>query len=389
MTVQLAPGGAAIQSLVVPDRAGNLADVVLGFDDPAAYNVREERKRKRDASMRPGRARARPPPSLLPVPHHSHASLHPFLFQDYNVNTQKFGVVVGRVINRIKGAAFDLDGKTVNLTPNDANGNALHGGAGKGWGDQVWTLAESSPLSAKYTYHSPSGDQGFPGAVDASVTYTLESTTNTLTAVMEATSDAPTPLNLAQHSYFNLNGQGNGTVLSTVAQIEGAYFTELDSKTLLPTGAIKPVSDAPAFDFQTPAAIGSRFSSIPNPEPGATGYDLLYVLFGKDGAAAKADTVDCAQGPDPKFAARFSAPESGRTLELWTNAPGLEFYTGNHLDGSVAGKAGVRYPQYAGFALEAQDFSDFMHHPNFPQCVLRPGAGFRRVWQLKFGTDKA
>jgi aldose 1-epimerase len=276
----------------------------------------------------------------------------------------------------------------VQLTPNDAHGSALHGGAGKGWGDRVWTLAASSPLSATYKYYSPSGDQGFPGAVDVTVTYSLDEATNTLTAVMEASSDAPTPLNMAQHSYFNLNGQGNGSVLSTVAQIEGAYFTELDSITLLPTGAINPVAGT-AFDFRSPAPIGARFSSIPNPEPGATGYDLLYVLFGKDGPAAKADTVDCAVGPDPKFAAKFRAPESGRTLELWTNAPGLEFYTGNHLDGSVAGKGGDKYPQYAGFALEAQDFSDFVHHPNFPQCVLRPGAAFRRVWQLKFGTDAA
>jgi aldose 1-epimerase len=278
----------------------------------------------------------------------------------------------------------------VNLTPNDVHGNALHGGAGKGWGDQVWTLAAQEPLSVTYTYRSPAGDQGFPGTVDASVTYSLAPDTNTLTAVMEATSDAATPLNLAQHSYFNLNGQGNGTILSTVAQIEGDWYTELDwaSGTLLPTGAIKPVAGT-AFDFTQPAVIGSRFDSIPDPEPGYTGYDLLYVLFGRDGPAAKAATADCAVGPDPRFAAKFTAPESGRTLELWTNAPGLEIYTGNHLDGGVAGKGGLRYPQHAGFALEAQDFSDFMHHPHFPQCVLRPGGAYRRVWQLKFGTDAA
>jgi galactose mutarotase-like enzyme len=370
-----------------------------------------------------------------------------------------FGVVVGRLINRIADASYELDGKRHKLSPNDDHGSALHGGAGPGWAHRRWDLASSTRDSATYALRSPDGDQRFPGALDVSVTYLLRNDSLRMTMVVaadEANREA-TPVNIAQHSYFNLDGHAAGprAIKQLRTTIDATHRAVLRADgTALPTGAVEPVAGGP-FDFHSPAkagrALGDSWNATTDPEPGL-GYEVMFVTGNKTLAQAKGSTtrptkldkgpsptrgapapVGCSVTKDgsPIRAARFESPCSGRTLEAWTSAPAFEIYTGNHLDpkglfgkgwfsfffveregGGEREKREVRerrrkrkqnltffdfpikkletgnheYEQGGGIALEAQDFTDFLHHPDFPSCVLEPGQAMTRVFELRWGS---
>jgi aldose 1-epimerase len=281
-----------------------------------------------------------------------------------------FGCVAGRVANRIARGRFTLDGKDYSLFVNNGP-NALHGGK-KGFDKKVWTATPESTASGAATlrlaYRSPDGEEGYPGNLDAKVSYTV--TRDALRIDYEATTDKPTLVNLTNHSYFNLAGQGSGTILDHVVLIEADQYTPVDD-TLIPTGELKSVKGTP-FDFTTPTAIGARIKEVGG-KP--VGYDHNYVLRQPRGDAAH-----------PALAVRVRDPKSGRVMEMLTTEPGVQFYTGNFLDGTVTGKGGATYPQYGGFCLEAQHFPDSIHHPNFPPVVLRPGQTYRQTTVYKFSA---
>jgi aldose 1-epimerase len=320
VAVELIEIGAAISRIQAPDRDGNVADVTLGFEDVEAYLE----------------------------------------------NPSYFGCAVGRVANRIAGAKFELDGETYELAANDGP-NALHGGPG-GYCKVLWT-GESVPsaegAAVRFTYTSPDGEEGYPGTLEAAVTYTLDAE-GALRLDYEATTDAPTPVNLTNHSYFNLAGAGSGTILDQELQLRASRYTPVD-ETLIPTGELAPVADTP-FDFTTPTAIGARIEAVGgNP----VGYDHNYVLD--------------AEGGGLELAARVHDPASGRVMEVLTTEPGIQFYSGNFLDGSLTGRGGA-YPQYAALCLETQHFPDSIHQPDFPSVVLRPGETFSSTTVYRFST---
>ncbi len=317
--------GGIITSLQVPDKNGKMADVVLGFDKLGPY---EENK--------------------------------PY-----------FGAIIGRYGNRIANGEFKLDGKTYNLPKNDGP-NTLHGGT-KGFNKVVW---KAEPFEKKdsagviFIYTSPDGDQGFPGNLKTKVTYTLNNN-NELTFDYEATTDKATPVNLTQHSYFNLDGEGNGDILDHVLTLNADNFTPVD-KTLIPTGKIEPVKGTP-LDFTKPTEIGARINNDYEQLKLAGGYDHNFVLNGKMGAM--------------RLAARAKDPKSGRVLEISTTEPGVQFYSGNFLDGTLTGKSGQKYQKHAGFALETQHYPDSPNHPNFPSTILRPGKTYHSRTMLKFSAE--
>ena len=275
-----------------------------------------------------------------------------------------FGVVVGRVINRIANASYELNGKTHKLAPNDEHGSALHGGAGLGWAHRRWELVNTTADSATYALKSPDGDQKFPGALDVSVTYLLKNDSLKMTMVVAADegNKEATPVNIAQHSYFNLDGHAAGarSIKQLKATIDATHRAVLRADgTALPTGAVEPVAGGP-FDFHhgknAGRALGDSWNATTDPEPGL-GYEVMYVTGNKTLAQAKSSTtrpakltknssstksppVGCSATKDgsPIRAARFVAPCSGRTLEAWTSAPAFEIYTGNHLDKGLIGK---------------------------------------------------
>ena len=268
-----------------------------------------------------------------------------------------FGVVVGRMINRIANASYELNGKTHKLVPNDDHGSALHGGAGLGWAHRKWNLSESTADSVTYTLRSPDGDQKFPGDLDVSVTYLLKPESLTMTRVVaaDAGNKEATPVNIAQHSYFNLDGHDAGpkAVKNLRTTIDATHRAVLRADgTALPTGAVEAVAGGP-FDFSSKGkaagrALGDSWNATTDPEPGL-GFEVMYVTGNKTLAQAKSSTtkpgkpdnkkkdsnpVGCSATKDgsPIRAARFVAPCSGRSLEAWTSAPAFEIYTGNHLD---------------------------------------------------------
>lgn len=272
-----------------------------------------------------------------------------------------FGVVVGRMINRIADASYELNGKSHKLAPNDEHGSALHGGAGLGWAHRKWELTNSTADSATYVLTSPDGDQKFPGALDVSVTYLLKNDSLKMTMVVaadEANKEA-TPVNIAQHSYFNLDGHAAGprSIKQLQTTIDASHRAVLKADgTALPTGAVEPVAGGP-FDFHSVGgagrALGDSWNATSDPEPGL-GFEVMFVTGNKTLAQAKSSTtkptkfnkkspsspVGCSATKDgsPIRAARFVAPCSGRTLEAWTSAPAFEIYTGNHLDKGLLGK---------------------------------------------------
>ena len=308
--------GAIITSWKTPDRNGEIADIVLGFADPAQYVA------------------ANPP---------------------------YFGAVVGRYGNRIANAKFTLDGRAVTLAANDGV-NHLHGGK-QGFDKVLWDgaiVTDRRGPSVAFTRSSPDGEEGYPGALKARVSYTLTAK-NELIVEYEATTDKPTVVNLTQHSYFNLAGQGSGDILGHELRINADRYTPVD-KTLIPTGELAPVEGTP-FDYRKPTPIGARIDSQHPQMQFGRGYDHNWVLA-REGTALS-------------LAAEVYEPKSGRTLVVTTTEPGLQFYTGNFLDGTITGKDGRVYRQRYGFCLETQHFPDSPNKPNFPTTTLRPGETYR------------
>jgi aldose 1-epimerase len=318
MTVKIITLGGIVTEVWAPDRDGKLANVVLGFDNLEDY-----------------------------------LKGHPF-----------FGTLVGRVANRIAGAKFTLDGKTYRLVANNGP-NALHGGL-MGFDKMIWQaepLPADGPLGLRLTYRSKDGEEGYPGTLTVTVTYML-TTDNELKIDYSATTDKSTPVNLTNHSYFNLTG-GKDNILDHVVELEADQYTPVD-KTLIPTGKIVTVKDTP-FDFTKPTAIGARIQQVGG-KP--VGYDHNFVVRGG--------------GKKLVLAARVHEPKSGRVLEMFTTEPGVQFYTGNFLDGKLKGHGGVVYQQYMGFCLEAQHFPDAVHHPHFPSILLEPDQTYRQTTVYKF-----
>ena len=324
MEVQAITYGGIITSLKVPDRAGKMADVVLGFDS----------------------------------------------LDGYLTNAPFFGAIIGRYGNRIAKGQFTLDGHTATLVKNNGP-NHLHGGT-KGFDKQLWT---AEPVAGKnavvFTRTSPDGEEGYPGTLKVRVTYTLTDA-NALVVDYEATADKATPINLTQHSYFNLAGDGAGDILGHELLINADRYTPVDD-TLIPTGELAPVEGTP-FDFRKQTAIGARINQD-NPQlKNGKGYDHNWVLNRK--------------GAGLSLAARVTEPKSGRTLEVTTTEPGMQFYAGNFLDGMIKGKGGHVYALRTGFCLETQHFPDSPNQPKFPSTILRPGQKNSSQTVFTFGTVK-
>ncbi len=317
--------GGIILSIRVPDRKGEFADVVLGHDTLEGY---------------------------IPNP--------PYI-----------GAIIGRYGNRIANGTFTLDGKTYTLPKNDGP-NTLHGGTDKTFNKVVW---DGEPLKGKtavaFTYLSHDGDDGFPGNLKVKVTYTLTDD-NAIVVDYEATTDKSTPINLTQHSYFNLAGEGNGDILNQEMMLNADRFTPVD-KNLIPTGELRPVKGTP-FDFTTSTKIGARIDDPYDQLVLGHGYDHNFVINRKP-----ADT-------GLVLAARAYDPSSGRVLEVSTTQPGVQFYTGNFLDGTVTGKQGHVYKRRYAFCLETQHFPDSPNHPDFPSTILKPGETFHSKTVFKFST---
>jgi galactose mutarotase len=316
--------GGIIVSLKVPDRSGVLGDVVLGYDSLAGY------------------LRASP----------------------------YFGAIIGRYGNRIARAQFALDGATFHLPANDG-ANSLHGGT-RGFDKVVWDaegFRNQRGVGVVFRHTSPDGDQGYPGNLTVRVTYTLTDS-NQLVVDYHATTDKATPLNLTQHSYFDLAGEGAGDILGHVLWINADRYTPVDS-TLIPTGRLAPVAGTP-FDFRTATAIGARIGQEDEQLRRGRGYDHNFVLN-------RADT-------GLVHAARVVEPTTGRTLDVYTTEPGLQFYSGNFLDGTITGKSGHVYRHRSGFCLETQHFPDSPNEPDFPSTILRPGKEYRSETVFSFGV---
>ncbi len=274
------------------------------------------------------------------------------------------GSVVGRYGNRIAKGHFKLDGHDYTLTTND-HGNTLHGGT-TGFDRMNWT-AKAIPNGVQLTLVSKDGDQGFPGTVTAQVRYTLVG--DKLRMDYTASTDKPTVINLTNHAYFNL--AGGGDILNHVLKLDASRYTPVDSG-LIPTGELAPVAGTP-FDFTTPTPIGARIKTANDQLKIAGGYDHNWVLSGP--AALKE-------------AARVTDPASGRTLVVATTEPGVQFYSGNFLDGTFHGRGGTQYNKYAGMCLETQHFPDSPNHPAFPSTTLRPGKPMHSTTVFQFTVTK-
>ncbi len=325
MTARVMTYGATLTELIVPGRSGApAANVVLGFDTLEPY--------------------------LAGVPY--------------------FGCTVGRVGNRIAKGAFTLNGKTYKLAVNNGP-NHLHGGL-KGFDKVVWkaeVLPAKEGQAVKFTYRSPDGEEGYPGNLDVTVIYTLTDVgAGELRIDYTATTDQATPVNLTNHSYFNLAGEGNGTILDHVLTINADAMTPVDD-TLIPTGRIMPVKGT-VFDFTTPTAIGARIDKVPIAPP--VGYDHNYVLRAAPGAWPV------------RHAAVVSDPKSGRVMNVQTTEPGIQFYSGNFLDGTIKNRKGVSYGKHAAFCLETQHFPDSVNQPSFPSTILEPGRTYRSMTIYQF-----
>jgi aldose 1-epimerase len=315
--------GGIIVSLRVPDRQGRVDDIVLGYDSAAEY------------------ARN---------------------------NGPYLGALIGRYGNRIANGRFMLDGAAYKLATNNGP-NHLHGGV-RGFDKVIWR-GEPLPEGIAFTYTSADGEEGYPGTLTARVTYTLTDR-NELAVDYEATTDKPTIVNLTQHSYFNLAGQGTRDVLEHLMQIDADRYTPVDA-TLIPTGELSPVAGTP-FDFQKPTPIGQRIGEEHAQLRSGLGYDHNFVLTRSDEGL--------------QHAARVVEPSTGRTLDVATTEPGLQFYSGNFLDGTITGKQGRTYQKRFGFCLESQHFPDSPNQPAFPSTTLRPGQTYPSRTVFTFGVAK-
>jgi len=321
ITVKILTYGGIVQSIEAPDRNGKTANIVLGFDGLDGY-------------VQTG-------------------------------NKPYMGAIIGRYANRIAGGTFQLNGKTYHVPKNDGD-NALHGGI-NGFNKKVWTSTESEN-GVELKYVSKDGEEGFPGNLTTTVRYTLKG--NELRIDYTATSDADTVLNLTNHSYFNLKGQGNGDILGHAMKINAHRYTPVD-KNLIPTGELAPVAGTP-FDFLEPTAIGARIDADNEQLKLARGYDQNWVLEG--------------DGKKVIVAAEAYEPTTGRVLEVLTDQPGIQFYTGNFLDGSVTGTDGKVYKKRYAFCLETQHYPDSPNHPEFPTTELKPGQTFRSTTVYRFSA---
>lgn len=281
------------------------------------------------------------------------------------VKSGSCGAVLGRYANRIANGRFTLDGVTHHLSVNDGP-NTLHGGKG-GFAKLFWSLALRTATSVTFTLDSPDGDQGFPGAVNATATYSLED--EALRLDLTATTDTPTPINLSAHPYFNLGGAASLGVDDHLLEVAASHFLPTDA-TQIPTGALESV-EGTVFDFRTPVPIGSRIRSADPQMLVARGFDHCLVLDGEPSV--------------PRFACRLSHPVSGRRLEIETDRPALQIYTANSFNGSLVGHGGT-YRMGAGLALEAQAYPDAPNHPHFPSTILRPGETFQATILYRFAA---
>jgi aldose 1-epimerase len=318
--------GGIVTSLKVPDKSGKFDDVVLGYDNLGGYLT----------------------------------------------NSPYFGALIGRYGNRIAKGKFSLDGQTYTLAINNAP-NALHGGL-KGFDKVVWTVEEAEVgergPKLELTYFSKDGEEGYPGNLKVRATYTVTED-NALQLKFKATTDKDTVVNLTHHSYFNFAGSGD--VLGHIVQINADKFTPVDSG-LIPTGELAPVAGTP-FDFRTPTAIGAHINETNNEQiKFAGGYDDNWIL-------------NKTSPGELSLAARVSEPTSGITMEVWTTSPGLQFYTGNFLDGTITGKGGRVYQYRNAFCMEPQHYPDSPNHPDFPTTELKPGETYKNTIIYKFSTE--
>ncbi len=321
MEVLVSAYGGIIQSLTAADRHGRYTDVVLGFDTMDGYFGK-----------------------------------HPY-----------FGALVGRYANRIANSRFEIDGVTYKLTPG-RGGHHLHGGD-KGFDKVLWRVSpsEGSGRSLRLLHVSEDGNEGYPGDLSVQVDYAL-SEYDELSISYHATTDKTTIVNLSNHSYFNLGGTDVTDVLDHVVELNADFFTPVDSE-MIPSGELRDVSATP-MDLRLPARIGDHIDSDDEQLRYAGGFDHNWVLNRVSGGL--------------QFAARVSEPHSGRVLEVSTTEPGLQFYTGNRLDGNIAGKAGRRYRSRSGFCIETQHFPDSPNQPAFPSTMLRPGETYLSKTVYKF-----
>lgn len=333
MEVKILTWGGTLREVIVPDREGNMANVNLGFDNMA----------------------------------------------DYETMSPYFGCITGRYANRIALGNFSIDGEEYSLAINN-DPNALHGGL-KGFDKVIWAAEEvesDEGVAVQFSYLSPDMEEGYPGNLDVKVTYTLTDDNELLMDYL-ATTDKTTVVNLTNHAYWNLKGEGMGTIDDHVLQLAASHYTPVDP-TLIPTGEVAPVADTP-FDFTTPTAIGERNRSDHEQIVIGRGYDHNWVL----------DRMHSADGAwDDRtwmMAARLSEPSSGRVLEVWTEEPGIQFYAGNFLDGTVYGQADMAFRQGDGLALETQIFPDSPNQEGFPNALLAPGEEYKTRSSYKFLTE--
>jgi len=325
MVAKVMTRGATLVELHVPDKDGNTADVINGFDNVAGYE---------------------------------------------GEGNQYFGCTTGRVCNRIGGAEFELNGKTYKLEANDGE-NHLHGGGERSLDKVVWDAKVLNPKqgqAVRFSYTSPDGEEGYPGNLSIEVTYRLNDQ-NRLSIQYKATTDQDTPVNLTNHAYFNLAGHGSDTVLDHVLRLNADQYTPTDEG-LIPTGEIADVEGTP-LDFTKPTKIGKRIEELTNTP--ALGYDHNFVLN------------DPREGRDLALAAMLRDPDSGRTLRIFTTEPGIQFYSGNFLNGQT-GKDGKTYAHRSACCLETQHFPDAVHHENFPSIILKPGETFESTTVYAFSN---
>lgn len=329
MQVAITNYGGTIVSILVPDKSGKMGDVALGFDNVSGYTQD-------------------PPPPY-------------------------FGATIGRYGNRIGKGTFQLDGKTYHLPINNGE-NSLHGG-NKGFDKRVWTAKELSTganPSLEMTYLSKDGEEGYPGNLNVKVVFTLTDA-NEIKIDYTATTDKDTVLNLTNHTYFNLAGQGNGTILKHSLMLNADRYTPVDAG-LIPTGELRKVDGTP-FDFRKATEIGARIEQSDEQLKLGQGYDHNWVLTRK--------------GSGMELAARLSEPTTGRVMEVTTTEPGIQFYSGNFLDGKLKpGKGGKLYPLRSGLCLETQHFPDSPNKPKFPSTELKPGQTYHTTTIYKFSTVK-
>lgn len=327
MVVSITNYGATVVNIKVPDRAGHAADVALGFDTPRGY---EEGK-------------------------------------------SYIGATIGRYGNRIAHGAFTLDGKSYTLPKNNGD-NTLHGGI-NGFNKKIWAAKEVSSkdgAAVQFTYVSPDGEEGFPGTLTTTVLFTLYKDKKELRIDYTASTDKSTVVSLTNHTYFNLAGENQGPILDQTLQLNAGKFTPVDSG-LIPTGELREVKNTP-FDFTHPVAIGKRIDDADEQLKFGHGYDHNWVLDRPAGSSG------------PVLAAIAHDPKSGRVLEVLTTEPGMQFYTGNFLDGKVKGKNGYAYPRRSAFCLETQHFPDSPNHANFPSSTLLPGREMHSTTIFRFSV---